>query len=419
MAKKEYVKPQFNIVEVDPTEEDGSARYRLPYGIAKGLGLNTDGMTPRQVWDMLKGRGIDPEKAYDELEKKAKTEIKKEQPKEVDAQREVYKKTITQSKAFSTLKKEVKDKIEKSFETLSSEQLAIVSKFVDRLQRFTNGSGECGWGGSYIRFDQNISGGDLDKELGYDFDATTFYHEYGHLIDNMVAKDKGGNLFSQDSTTVKVDEDALFMFNEIIKEGGGTKPLKDFNRIGRDQVQAIYKGLGKITGEDQIWGYKSRKEFGYVDEPSKPYQTPEQARAKYGEYSYQMEVERWERYNQQMKAYQEAQANGTNEQAIKKHNQYLADMREHNKPLEAQRERYAIITDFMGMYSNNRIDPYKNGFYGHKGTYNKTMATQSETWAEYFSFKMTNDKKGLDIMKKYLPKTYQAFEKKYNELKEK
>ena len=71
------------------------------------------------------------------------------------------------------------------------------------------------------------------------------------------------------------------------------------------------------------------------------------------------------------------------------------------------------------MYSNNRIDPYKNGFYGHKGTYNKTMATQSETWAEYFSFKMTNDKKGLDIMKKYLPKTYQAFEKKYNELKEK
>ena len=163
--------------------------------------------------------------------------------------------------------------------------------------------------------------------------------------------------------------------------------------------------------------YKSKKEFGYVDEPSKPYQTPEQARAKYGEFSYQMELERWERYNQQMKAYQEAEANGTNAEAIKKHSQYLADMREHNKPLEANKERCSIITDFMGMYSKNRIDPYKNGFYGHKGTYNKTMAVQSETWAEYFSFKMTNDTKGLDIMKKYLPKTYEAFEQKYNALK--
>ena len=166
-----------------------------------------------------------------------------------------------------------------------------------------------------------------------------------------------------------------------------------------------------------LWQYKAKREFGYVDEPSKPYQTPEQARQRYGEYSYQMEVERWERYNQQMKAFQEAEANGTNAEALKKHNQYLNDMREHNKPLDAQRERYTIITDFMGMYSNNRIDPNKNGFFGHKATYNKTMAVQSETWAEYFSFKMTNDTKGLDIMKKYLPKTYEAFEQKYNALK--
>lgn len=85
MAKNEYVKPQIDIVEVDPTEEDGGARYRLPYGIAKGLGLNTEGMTPRQVWDMLKGKGINPNNAYKELEKKAKTEIKKEEPKVVGA----------------------------------------------------------------------------------------------------------------------------------------------------------------------------------------------------------------------------------------------------------------------------------------------------------------------------------------------
>ena len=80
--KKEYVPPTFVVVEPD---EDGGARYRLPYGIAKGMGLDTTGMTPRQVWDMLKGKGVNPDNAYKELEKKAKTEIEKEKPKVVNA----------------------------------------------------------------------------------------------------------------------------------------------------------------------------------------------------------------------------------------------------------------------------------------------------------------------------------------------
>lgn len=81
--EKQYVTPE--IIVVDPEEQNGNARYCLPYGIAKGLGLNTDAMTPREVWDMLKGFGVDPDKAYDELEKKAKTEIKEEKPVEVDS----------------------------------------------------------------------------------------------------------------------------------------------------------------------------------------------------------------------------------------------------------------------------------------------------------------------------------------------
>lgn len=84
--KKAYESP---IIEIEPGEEDGGARYRLPYGIAKGLGLDTTGMTPRQVWEMLKKRGISPERAYEDLKDQAKSEIKKEEPQEVDAQQEV------------------------------------------------------------------------------------------------------------------------------------------------------------------------------------------------------------------------------------------------------------------------------------------------------------------------------------------
>ena len=35
----------------------------LPYGIARDLGINTEGMKPREVWDAIQGKGIDPKEA--------------------------------------------------------------------------------------------------------------------------------------------------------------------------------------------------------------------------------------------------------------------------------------------------------------------------------------------------------------------
>ena len=37
----------------------GNAFLKLPYGLAKDRGLSTEGMTPREVWELLKGKGID------------------------------------------------------------------------------------------------------------------------------------------------------------------------------------------------------------------------------------------------------------------------------------------------------------------------------------------------------------------------
>jgi proteasome lid subunit RPN8/RPN11 len=79
---KQYVSPEIDIVEVDAN--DGN-RYSLPYGIAKGLGLDTTGMRPREVWEMLKGRGVTPENEYDKLKEKAEKELPKEEPEVVDS----------------------------------------------------------------------------------------------------------------------------------------------------------------------------------------------------------------------------------------------------------------------------------------------------------------------------------------------
>lgn len=100
---KQYVAPEAEIVEVDAN--DGN-RYSLPYGIAKGLGLDTTGMKPREVWNMLKGRGITPENEYEKLKDKAEKELPKEEPKKASVQKELalgsdrmqYSKTLNQER---------------------------------------------------------------------------------------------------------------------------------------------------------------------------------------------------------------------------------------------------------------------------------------------------------------------------------
>lgn len=40
---------------------------RLPYGLAKKEGIDTTGMTPKQVWEALKGKGFNPQQEMDRL----------------------------------------------------------------------------------------------------------------------------------------------------------------------------------------------------------------------------------------------------------------------------------------------------------------------------------------------------------------
>lgn len=403
------------IIEIEP-DEDGGARYRLPYGIAKGLGLNTDGMTPREVWNMLKKRGVNPDNEYEKLKEKAEVKIEDDKHEQVDADRTVKTKTVVKSKAFATLRGTVKSKIEKTIGELSSEQLGIISKYIDKLSKFTQGSGECQWGGGPIRFDQSNNGTALDKELGYDFDACTFFHEYGHFVDNMVGMEESKSIFGMGSDTVSMKEDGLYAFNIILKEGGYPGEVSNISKITREQREAFYKGLAKITGKDQMKPYQSRTKFGYIEEPSKPLYTPERARDLFGADVYESAKQIWEIYRLDYEKYQIAEKDGTNAKALENWKKAEQERLEFNKPIGVNIQRFGILTDFFGMWTNNRINPREKGYWGHKTGYNKTAKSQTETWAEYFSFKMTNDTKGLEIMEKFFPKTYKEFEEKYNKL---
>ena len=67
---KEYVSPEIDIVE-----QNGGANTRLPYGLAKGRGIDTTGMTPRQVWARLKGEGVDPKEEYKKLKERGEKNL--------------------------------------------------------------------------------------------------------------------------------------------------------------------------------------------------------------------------------------------------------------------------------------------------------------------------------------------------------
>lgn len=55
----------------------GHGNTKLPYGLANGEGLNTKGMTPKEVWKALEGKGYNPKEVYAGLKKgKGAKEIK-------------------------------------------------------------------------------------------------------------------------------------------------------------------------------------------------------------------------------------------------------------------------------------------------------------------------------------------------------
>lgn len=80
-------------------------------------------------------------------------------------------------------------------------------------------------------------------------------------------------------------------------------------------------------------------------------------------------------------------------------------------------ESLAVLSDFIGCSTNGRINPYTqgSGYWGHKASYVEDTQPGIETWAQYFSAKMTRDNTTLGFMKEFMPKTLAKYEEIYKE----
>ena len=409
-------------------EEDGgghSNKYSLPYGLCKKYGIDLpDGARPREAWEALKKHGVYPpyseegEDQYDEEtgehkgEEKANGEEKKEKQERKEREKSVSIKI--RGKARSGIDDEYIKNVEKSLSGMSDEEFEIFEKTIDSLGSITEGSGKFSPLGRKLIVPKNKAD-PLNAELGYEFNAVTFFHEYGHFVANcLFEKDKEKyknaaferDAFANDEISKVVAEDVLDFINKSSAEVG-VKQLESMDRLPRDAVQATLKKLQNLTSVELALEFEPVKpaEFNYDDFFKRGYQY-------YFDRGFSAEVAKTKAKNfadqQQKRHKQEVE---TYNKLIEKYNKHTEEER---KTAKADLRRFGFLTDSIKIATKARIG--SDDYYCHDDSYSKTMPNGVEAWAEYFSIKMTKDKKGEKAFRKYMPKTYETFENIYNNL---
>lgn len=88
-------------------------------------------------------------------------------------------------------------------------------------------------------------------------------------------------------------------------------------------------------------------------------------------------------------------------------------------PTRKDRAEISIMTDAIGLVTNDRISPYNAGFWGHTSDYNKSRGSRgatSETWATFFSLSCDNATEQLKILEKEMPRVYNAYKETLQDL---
>lgn len=142
--KKDYVSPT-----VDVQESDGKGnRYSLPYGLCKGEGIDTTGMTPREAWEAYTNKtGISKEQA--EKEHWGKEEGKTEEPKKEE--NETPESTVKEPKEESG-RRQFQSKLSQINEDAARRSREATSFF-----GYEKGSATAEYNRDVSRFDANVN----------------------------------------------------------------------------------------------------------------------------------------------------------------------------------------------------------------------------------------------------------------------
>ena len=406
----------------NPTDENGEETKEvnhgntgLPFGLCAkyGIGLPKNA-TPRDAWNALAGKGIYPpwtEKGAEQWDKdeentkKSKTEIDTSK-KATDIARRLG------DKMTKTFDEGYRKNVEEALKNLTDEELAVFDATIDRVATIQSGSGEY----RYLARSLTVPTSKalfLDKELGYDFQATTFFHEYGHFVSHCMAEKNPQegwktkyDFVSSHEVGKTVATDVLNFFNTCISEQGG-KQLADLSRLPKNAIESAKIKLEEITQKNIASLYEPVKPVwgGYsLEEQTALYMRMGYARKEAEERATSFIERQKQRHKEALERYEKRKA------------EWDATSPEQRTAAKANLNRFGFLTDALGIVTGSRFDPYSLGYYGHNRSYNRDQSNGAEAWAEYFAIKMTKDKKGEEAYKKYMPKTYELFESYYKNL---
>lgn len=78
-----------------------------------------------------------------------------------------------------------------------------------------------------------------------------------------------------------------------------------------------------------------------------------------------------------------------------------------------------ILSDAMGLFTQDRISAHGNGLWGHSSSYNKDRGkagANSETWATFCAMRVCGSKEEIEVVKNILPETWGYLNKVYSDV---
>lgn len=153
MADLERIKKKYDTPEIDIEEAtNGGNRYSLPYGLCKSVGINTEGMTPREAWEAWQNK-TGKTKAEAEKEHWGKTA----EEKQTSVKNSPVQETETPEKDTHLKENESVERAYSSTRKGVSEDWAARAQEMRSFSSYQQGSATSSYNASVDQFDKNVN----------------------------------------------------------------------------------------------------------------------------------------------------------------------------------------------------------------------------------------------------------------------